>query len=147
MSLTVYLGSIPTDLELVHDVQKQFMCTRVKGTTLDKSLIHNIEQGEYLSSQYFQDRFGAKLPIMSLSEGCKAALCVANYPDKVIDLIECGNNAIRHIFESVSTGNVLIREPHLLSGLGTIDIMIDSVRFTSGAEYNDYIENRYPLKP
>ena len=31
MSLTVYLGSIPTGLELVHDVQKQFMCTRVRG--------------------------------------------------------------------------------------------------------------------
>lgn len=149
MSLNVYFDTAPDNIPLVHDVEEHFTRLKPSGTMLDRQLIQAVEEGRYLNYYSFIDRFGFKLRISELSTGCKAALCVANCPDKVIDLIECNMNAICCILRYATCGNVLIHDPYAVVGLDDVpvDLMVFGTHFTSGSDYNKYMTDVYPLMP
>lgn len=136
--------------EVVSDVEKEFSRIKLKGTEIDKKLIEKIEQGKYENSTSFIDRFGYKLYYDDMSTGCKAALCVVNSPEKIIDIVECGNNARDIIIALCKTGNVLFEDngQTISTQYGNdIDVKLDGYRFTSIDRLNKYISDERPFGP
>lgn len=130
--------------DIVTDVEKEFSTLTIQGTNIDKILIEKIEKGRYNDSISYIDRFGYKLHIDDLSTGCKAALCVANLPNKIIDLIECGNNARDAIIRYCSNGNIIIRDNGLT--ISTINgtetrVTMNGLKFNNIDDLNKYIND------
>lgn len=134
---------------VVNDIEKLFSQIKIKGTEIDKLLIREIEQGEYIDGISYKDRFGYKLHYEDMSNGCKAALCVANAPEKIIDLLECGNNARDIIISVCKKGNIIIEDNGVTfkKYADTIDVLIDGYNITSVERLNRYIQDERPFKP
>ena len=141
--LTIYIDK--TTLPVEHDVEKLFSQTKLTDTPLNRKLIQVIEQGTYNDPYSFIDRFGFKLYTEDMSTGCKAALCVANNPDKVVDLVECGYNARDAIIHFCNTGNILYHESSLtiesMEEHYVIDVALNGYHFTSVDRLNKYIQD------
>ena len=146
MSLEIFIDEAPKDRELVRDVRLQFAQIKIAPTAATKRLIKEIDQGEYYDNCAFLDRFGVKVYYMGLSEGCKAALCAEYCPDKVIDTIEIGVNAVNEIILALKEGAILLHMPTAL-GLGTesIDVLCCGYHFINGDDLNHYLMDDYPL--
>lgn len=131
-------------VQIIVDVEKEFAKLRLKGTDTDKILIKVIENGRYIDDISYIDRFGFKLHIDDLSTGCKAALCVANLPNKVINLLECGNNARDAIIRYCKQGTIVIRDNgatiSTINGKET-NTMINGKEFNDIDRLNKYINN------
>ncbi len=150
--LSIFLKDtyLKLDKEIVIDVEKEFSKLKIKGTALDRLMIEKIEKGEYNDENSFIDRFGYKLRYSDMSTGCKAALCVLNLPDKVIDLAECGYNARDLIIRFCKDGGILIEDNGLTVSTqygNDIDIKLDNYRFTSIDRLNRYICEERPFNP
>lgn len=132
-------------IPIVLDVEKEFAKLKIVGTETDRILIRAIENGEYVDDVSYIDRFGFKLPIDDLSTGCKAALCVENIPNKVISLLECGNNARDTIIRYCKQGAIVIRDNgrtiSTVDGVETQSV-INGKRFDDIDQLNKYINNR-----
>lgn len=127
---------------VVNDVEKEFKQIQILGSNLDKILIEKIENGTYLDKNSFTDRFGYKQYLNNISTGCKAALCVANSPEKIINLVECGNNARDAIISLIKDGNILIENNSITISNefgSSIDVIIDNKRFKDLDMLNRYI--------
>ena len=127
---------------IVNDVEKEFKQIQIFGSDLDKILIEKIEKGTYLDKNSFIDRFGYKQYLNNISTGCKAALCVANIPEKIINLVECGNNARDAIISLIKDGNILIENNSITISNefgSSIDVIIDNKRFKDLDMLNRYI--------
>lgn len=139
----------PNGREVITDVERAFRALDLAGTDLDVRLVSEIEDGHYLDSSAFIDRFGYKLPIEDLSTGCKCALVVANSPDIFVDTVECGNNARDAIIRNVTQGKIIMS----YNGLSifypgdddyTIDVCVeDEYRFTSLDRLNFYFNSEF----
>lgn len=138
---------ISSKKEVVTDVEKEFKQLKLQGTEIEKKLIKMIEKGTYLDSISFIDRFGYKLYLEHLSTGCKAALCVVNRPDKIIDLVECGNNARDIIISLLREGNILMEDNSVtfssIYGQG-VDVRVDNYRFSNIDRLNKYVFDERP---
>lgn len=152
--LTIYLiaenESIPQELKplLIRDIERGFQPLKLTGDPIELELLHNIEQADYIDHISIRDRFGYNLHISNLSTGTKAALCVINYPDKVIDTIECGLNARDEIIKLCRTGSILVRDNGVTIGYTDdkeIDVGLNGHHFSRVSDLNDYISNIYPL--
>ena len=114
MSLHVYTDKkdIPEGIEIIEDVNVEFLKAVIRGTDEENFLVKGIEQGALISGDgsAYIDRFGFKLRIDEMSSGCKAALCVVNYPYKVVNLKECGLNARDCIISHCKSGYALVRD-------------------------------------
>jgi hypothetical protein len=75
-----------------------------------KNIIKAVDLGEMVDDTTFSDRFGVRLYLSELSTGCKAAICVALMPDKIVDLQECGLNARDAIFNYCEDGKILLHD-------------------------------------
>lgn len=148
--LKVYVDAVPDDEIIVRDIEKHFDTIRLKGSELDRALIKEIDNGEYYDEISFIDRFGCKLYTTELSTGCKAALCVANTPDKTIDLLECGLNARDAIICACDYGAVIMHNESVTIQdrfHKPIDVKIDQYRITSIDRLNKYIQWERPYNP
>ena len=147
--LTIFVDTVDGN-NIVRNVEEQFAKIKLTGSEIEKALISKIEQGTYNDEYSFIDRFGYKLYNTELSTGCKAALCVVNCPDMIIDLIECGLNARDIIIGLCKEGNVLIQE----NGVSIvdyfekpIDVKVDRFRITSVDRLNKYLFSERPFVP
>ena len=84
--------AVPSGMELIRDPEAYSSCLELRD------------------GSRFLDRFGVTLYTQQLSTGCKAALMVNN-SDKVIDLRECGVNAISAILSLCKSGRVAMTAP------------------------------------
>ncbi len=75
-----------------------------------KRIVKAVDLGEMIDDMTFSDRFGVRLYLSELSTGCKAAICVAFMPEKIIDLQECGLNARDAIFNYCEDGKILLHD-------------------------------------
>ena len=76
-----------------------------------KEIIRQIDHSDMLSPFSIRSRFdGMALNIDKLSTGCKTALNVLYNPDKVFDILECGDNALDVIY-SLPEGNIYCDYP------------------------------------
>lgn len=137
-------------LEIVNDVEKEFDTLKLKGTATEKRLIEKIEKGKWNDSDSYIDRFGFKLRISDMSTGCKAALCVANLPEKVINLRECGLNARDIIISLCENGKVLLPEPEVTIvdySDGNVHVQLDGYIFLTIKRLNRYLFEERPFQP
>ena len=81
-------------MDFIWNVEGAFEGLNLTGSKEEKSIIQDIDKGEYLDNFYFIDRFGSKIQRCYLSTGCKAALVVLHNPDKLVNTVECGKNAL-----------------------------------------------------
>lgn len=146
--LEIFVDTVSSN-KLVRNVEEQFAKIKLTGSEIEKTLISQIEHGTYYDEYSFIDRFGFKLYNAELSTGCKAALCVVNCKDMVIDLIECGLNARDIIICACKEGNVLIQE----NGVAimdyfktSIDVKVDKYRITSIDRLNKYLFSERPFE-
>ena len=137
--------------EIIGDIEEAFYDIKLTCTEEEKRIVNEIEHGELIDNSRFKDRFGCTLYIRDLSTGCKAGLIVLHNKDKVLDCIECGNNArdviIRHCKEGgilIVDNGVSIRYPYGDKGL--CNVRLDEREFYTIDKLNSYIRNEMWLK-
>ena len=147
MSLYIKLANSHDAKCDIYDVLGSFMQLTLQDNHITRTLIREIESGSYNDSTSYIDRFGFKRSILDMSEGCKAALCVAYYPHMTVSTIECGDNAIDAIIANLKTGSILLHLPHYM-GIGDcpIDVICEGVHFRNSLHLGYYLEKEYPLK-
>lgn len=140
-------NELASGLEVIKDVELAFSEIGIPNTDVAKILIKEIEQGEYIDTISFKDRFGYKLDMSCLSTGCKAALVVLMNPSKLVDLQECGWNARDEIIKNCKEGNILLEYDDVTFTLKDgdewgIDVRVDNYRFTNINSLNKYVKDR-----
>ena len=141
--LRVYIAEDSLELKnIITDVEAAFGSVYLTGSEEEKKLMRLIDQASWHSSAAFIDRFGYKLPILNLSTGCKAALCVLHNIDKIVDLKECGINAKSAILSFCKDGKLLITEPDVKFTDWDVEtnICLDNFRFKTIESFNRYLE-------
>ena len=98
----------PEGLPYIHDVEGGFIEIEINKVPKLADALLAIEQATPCNEDVFTDRFGVGLYYKYLSTGCKAALCVAAFPDKLINVEECGFNALDAIIHLYTEGNILL---------------------------------------
>lgn len=135
-------GILPDGVE--DDVEELFWRTHItKSKDVEKAL-NIIEGGQWVNDDFFIDRFGYKVALEDLSTGCKAALCVLSYPDKIIDTKECGVNAIDFIISVCREGCIIISDPEITFvdySDGKIDVQIDNYEIFDVDRLNQYFQD------
>lgn len=130
--------------DIIFDVEYEFMGLSLTGTDIDNSIINYIEQGKYYDDTSFIDRFGVKCYYDCMSTGCKAALLVANRPNKVVNCIECGSNALEAIILYCKDGEILVYADTLdnvhLANNREVDVELNGIHFTSSSKLDRYID-------
>lgn len=134
---------------IVRDVEKMFEMVHMKGEEKQKKMIQLIEHGSYNDENSFIDRFGYKLYYSELSTGCKAALVVLAFPDKIIDLRECGLNARDIIVSICDEGNILISDSGITfcDYADSIKVRVDDYLFNNIERLNIYVNEERPFAP
>lgn len=146
MSLTIYVrGENDSNIQLpiVHDVEIQFHKTRLYKNDYNIKALNEIEKATYNDEFSFIDRFGFKLYTDSMSTGCKAAICVHEFSDTVVDVLECGTNVLNFIISNCTSGAILIDRGAMgFYKKGPVDVILDGKRFTDCDALVDYIAER-----
>lgn len=146
--LEIYLEEQP-DME--NDIEELFSKVKINDINKIKEVIKLIEKGDLIDGYSFIDRFGYKLFLKELSTGCKAAICVIENPDRIINLIECGINARDVIVNKCEYGKVYIPSTGITfcdyKENKKVNIKLDNYAFTSIKRLNIYIQNERPFKP
>lgn len=151
--LHVYLDSkeIPSGEKIIEDVEKQFRTCVLQTSQEEQKLVKVIDKGRLNSRATYVDRFGTRLPVSELSTGCKAALCVLHSGGSVVDLRECGCNAIESVLRFCKLGNVLV--PFDTMGFlvsennAPVEIFCNGYYFTNYSSFNFYVRDWYPYSP
>ena len=98
---------LPGDKKYIEDVETWFSAP--KNRTLDvDGILRDAEKGSYCDTEYFYDRFGGRLYWFFLSSGSKGALIVANNPDWIVDMKECGDNVLECLIRNKINGNIYV---------------------------------------
>ena len=134
---------VPPNMEIVTDIDTEFGLHGFKVSKAAEDIVEYVDEGKLIDTMYFTDRFGAKLHTNCLSTGSKAGLLVSS-SDKVIDLRECGINAIEAIVLYCRSGYAVLRAPQrdLDGDWDTpVDVMIDGEYFKTLREVNIYFND------
>lgn len=82
---------IPKDMDFIFNVESSFDIDGVlKPSEFTDKVLGFVEEGRYLDSDSFIDRFGYKLNISELSTTSKILFLAKEYPNKCINAIELG---------------------------------------------------------
>lgn len=147
--LNIYLDKYTGNEDVIHDVNEGILMLDIKDNDKNRELIEAIEHGKYNDNLSYIDRYGYKLSIQNMSNGCKAALCLNN-SNAIIDLRECGENAISLIVGIMRKGSIImpLRQRDLSALYGDeIDASIGEYRFSSMKRLNYYLSDEYPFNP
>jgi len=95
--------------------ESAFLKYEVQDCEYTRKVIKEIEEGEFLDSRSFIDKFGYKVYLENISTGSKTLLNIYHNPDKVFFVGEIGANATR-LLEDIPSGKIYTRGyPSLLS--------------------------------
>ena len=111
--ITVYKKKfIPAEMEFVDQNDVFFnMYTSEWLNEKSKDIIEIIDNAKWVGSYFIKSRFDETiLNTDRLSTGCKTALNILYYPDKVFDIREWGENAIDVIY-GMQVGNIYCDYP------------------------------------
>lgn len=111
--ITVYrVKSAPKGMEIIRLNDVYF--NKYTAMELDEragDIINKIDHSEWIDQYTIRSRFdGTILNIDKLSTGCKTVLNILYYPEKIVDIRECGDNALDVIY-SLPFGNVCCDYP------------------------------------
>lgn len=146
MSLMVYRSSkdVPDTLKIIACNDSFFNThTLLQDTVETQKVLQSIDEVSYFDANRVsvdRDKEGTIIYSKLLSTGCKTVLNIMYNPKSYcFDVIECGDNALRHIAQ-FTEGNILWRE-----GIFTVpdgmacDMIIDDTHFTDMSEAINYL--------
>ena len=81
------------------DVNSSFRSCSFSSTDFCNRVISGIDGGTYLDDMSFIDRFGYRLYSKFLSTTSKALICLDEFPEKVANFCEAGNDVGSFILE------------------------------------------------
>ena len=141
----VFVRGIDDPKDIISDVNLAFSELTLCGDSNEE-----IDEARFWDSMHFLDRNGAKTDISHLSTGAKAALLVYYNPNRTINCIEIGPNALSALFTVTDTGNIVIcNKKYLISDYGALDTTIHyrGYCFSSVKEFGDYLDDLWPELP
>lgn len=134
--LNLYIGkeSLPDGISFIDDPESVFMTVEITGTEFQRRVLREIEGGEFFDNRRFIDRFGGQLYYDNLSSGSKSLLVAEYYKDRVVNCIDCGENALGYI-TCLKDGNIYLPKR-------TIEIPVIDINpvYCYGREWNDMNE-------
>lgn len=142
------IDEIPSDT--INDAEMAFDMIKLTGDEIDRKLVHFVEEGEYLDSFWFIDRFGCKCSISDMSTGCRAALAVHHNPNTPINFDEVGDNAVSELIKWCKEGTIVVPDrPYLFCTVDSegIDVMYRDYHFTDFDEFAQYMYDWWPEPP
>ncbi len=128
---------IPNGINIIDDPEGTFGFASLTGSDFQKLVIHDIDKGSYLDKDKFIDRFGVAVSIRELCTGTKSLILLEMLGnDNVIDMTECGGNALAYI--SLLDNVKLYINGNLQSMMYKIDkaITVNNRVYNSISEYN-----------
>ena len=128
-------------LDIIDDCEVSFKYVK-DISEKSKVLMKLIDRADYFDNFTIIDRFGDKTFIDNLSTGCKTAICVVEYPDKWINTLECGLNALNAILTTCDEGNIIILDTgwDIPMTFGSkISVCVDGKEFKKISDMNEYI--------
>lgn len=99
--LNIFLGKKPEGLIDFNDGWFDMNTDSIDFSNKEiRKIIKNIDGVEYADDLRFFSKFkkNVQVDITELSTGCKTAINIYSFPDKIFNLAECGNNALEIIF-------------------------------------------------
>ena len=107
--LELYIMKELHDCELYNDIFFDYSISKdTKFNKEQRELIKNIDGVTLVDRFKIKSKYGGYvIPIYKLSTGCKTANNIARYKDKIFFIGECGNNALREIF-NMKNGKICI---------------------------------------
>lgn len=136
MALHLYVGenNLPTDKEFILDNENFFEFSGVTDCAFSRRIIQELEEGTFIDTIFFRDRFGGQLYINCLSTGAKTLFNIYNNQDKIFYGGEMGDNALALLGE-LNEGNVYFNESRK-------DDILD-ITFSSNVYINDVLCTTY----
>ena len=134
---------VPKDKTIVSNVEAEFTINEFKMSQAAKDIVAYVDEGELIDTERFIDRFGGGLYNDCLSTGSKAGLLVSS-SDKVIDLRECGLNAVGAIIMYCKSGYAVLRNPQCYfeeEWDTPVDVMIDGRHLNTLGEVSDFLNS------
>lgn len=133
--INVYVGkeNLPSDKKLILDVEESFAYIWFTGDKIEKSAVREIEEGEYIDTDTWLDRFGYKRRPDEISNGSKVLICTKKNQECVYLGEEMGENAIDLFFRE-GYGNIYFNSPVNID----LDLSVLALRgniFINGKEY------------
>lgn len=100
--MNIYIGkeNLPKDAKFLFDVEQFFPQVLIADCEFNREVINAIDDGEYVSTTMFKDRFGRGLYKDCLSTSCKILIVLNQYPDIVVNCLGIGVNALDYIVKS-----------------------------------------------
>ncbi len=111
-------GSIIYKNDLIFNKYKD----RIEISSDIKQIIKHIDNADYISGTSIQTRYEEVVDISKLSTGCKTVINVLLFPNKIVNCIEAGSNAIEFMFKYFHTGNIHIPFIPVISSIYATDI-------------------------
>ena len=129
------------------ELKKYYKGCNFSGSDFCKRVVSGIDRGTYLNSTSFIDRFGYKLYSKFLSTTSKALICLDEFPDRVVNFCEVGNDVGNYILEKTK-GRVYIPEgriKYVLNGYKStdVDVVIAGKSFKNADDMYWYLEEEY----
>lgn len=148
MSLKIYTNfkEVKVRENFIYDVSVCMSVLGVKDCEFNRRVLKEIDMAEYISIEKFKSRFGDILKHYSLSTGSQSLIAVNQFPDKIINLSECGVNCGALLLE-LSNGAVYIPKSMLKhfnwGGCvnNNIDVICNGVHYTKLEEFIRYLED------
>lgn len=109
--LKIYLGNIDKHKEKYCKFNDAWFDKYTDSIDFEQQLIQNIiksiDHVTYIGNYRILSKFEKNLAIgvKELSTGCKTAINICSFPDKIFSVAECGDNALQTIF-SCASGNI-----------------------------------------
>jgi len=131
--LNLYLGDISKDIITSNDGWFDSNFDKIDFTdNTVRHILEVIDGAKYVGNNEVTTKFSrdARVKITELSTGCKTAVNVYTFRDKIFTAIECGENALNEIFK-LTDGSINISFPIWPSVLNnSINVICDSNNYT-----------------
>lgn len=121
--LNIYIGKLNKELKSRYiKFNDDWFDMNVRNVKFDsdesKFLLRAIDRTHYLGDYRIESSFreGLAVSVSELSSGCKTAINISTFNDKIFDLAECGNNALEAIAK-LDDGNCYMSYFSLIEGL------------------------------
>jgi hypothetical protein len=107
--LRIYLQTEDTSIIKFNDNWFDNYINNINFDDVVSNIIKSIDNVEYIGNYKVKSKFnnGASISVSELSTGCKTAINVYTFYDKMFTVSECGDNALQTIF-MLERGNIYL---------------------------------------
>lgn len=142
--INIYMNKekIPETKILIYDPEEAFLNVEMNGNEFQRTVLKEIEKGEYIDSMRFKDRFGNMLYYTDMSTSSKILLEAESLNGCVINATEIGLNATKYIWLLKDASLYFNgRSSSFLADVDAIEVLVDGTsNYTSLQQLNSYIE-------